>query len=117
MSATVDVVAGLLALLREAVRDAVRDELRADTETYDSRRLPPDCRTGRRFAEECRKIPEATKLGRVWTVPGAAWEAHRTRRRGAAVRSEGSPPASTSLVEQADRLLARSGLRVVGGGK
>jgi len=114
VTGSADVIAGFLTLVREAVREAVREELHADAETFDSRRLPPDCRTGRRFAEECRRIPDATKLGRVWTVPRVAWEAHRTRRRGSALRAETPPPAPTPLVQQADRLLARSGLRVVG---
>jgi hypothetical protein len=113
MSATPDVLAGLLVLLRDVVREAVREELRADTETFDSRRFPPDCGTARRFAEECRKIPEATKRGRVWIVPKCAWEAHRTRRRGSSSRTEVAP-VSTPLTEQADRLLVRAGLRVVG---
>lgn len=115
MIAPPDVLAGLLALLRDAVREAVREELRADSETFDSRRLPPDCRTLRRFAEECRRIPDATKLGRVWTVPRGSWEAYRRRRRGTAARPEAPPPAPTSLDARADALLARSGLRVVRG--
>jgi hypothetical protein len=77
-------------------------------ETYSSRALPARC-SRRRFAEVCRsgRVEGAYRDGRDWVCSRAAWEAARA----------GRPTASRtpSLDARADALLARSGLRVVGG--
>lgn len=107
-----EVLAGFLALLRDAVREAVREELgRGERDTYTSLALPPDCPSRRTFAEWCRRLPEAERRGREWSIPRAVWEARRVRRRGSAPIVEQS--AATSLDARADALLARAGLRVV----
>jgi len=98
--------------LAEALGELAKDVpvLDADANTYDSTRLPP--RTSRRrFAELCRsnRIPGAHQEGKVWVCPREAWHATRSRRtRGAA---EAAP--APSLLERADGLLERSGLRVL----
>jgi hypothetical protein len=80
---------------------------------YTSEDLPRDCRTRRTFAEQCKRIPEAAKRGRTWAVPRAAWDEHRTRRRGNARPVEASAPTTASLDTRATALLRAAGLRVV----
>lgn len=100
--------------LAEALGALAKDApvLDADANTYDSTRLPP--RTSRRrFAELCRSnmIPGAHQEGKVWVCPREAWHATRSRRtRGAATAPAEAAP---SLLERADGLLERSGLRLL----
>jgi hypothetical protein len=112
MTAVVLLDAAIDVLLDEIARRlAVRLDLAREREVYTSDRLPPDCRTRRRFAECCRRIPEARKMGRAWAVSREAWERARARRPPTA-----PPPETTSIDDDADRLLTRAGLRIVVGG-
>lgn len=79
--------------------------------TYDSRNLPPRC-TRRRFAEVCRsgRAEGARRDGRDWLCSRDAWHAAREP-------SKRSEPTRRALSDQANALLARSGLRVVRGPK
>jgi hypothetical protein len=118
-----DVRTALLLILSTplgAILDVLADRLRAfethdEPETYSSHDLPPRT-TRRRFAELCRanRVEGAHQEGRLWVCSRQAWHASRSR----PVR----PPPPTvvaqserQLVERADELLRRKGLRVVGG--
>jgi hypothetical protein len=94
-----------------AAKLAERLDLTREREVYTSDRLPPDCRTRRRFAEICRSgaVVGARREGRCWICSRQAWERARARRPPA--------PATTTarIDDDADRLLSRSGLRVIGG--
>ena len=107
----------IVSLLADRLAPMVAAELARAPErnVYTSEDLPRDCRTRRTFAEQCKRIPEATKRGRMWTVPRSGWEAHRTRRRGARI-VEGGAHVAPDLAARADALLAKAGLRVVRGG-
>lgn len=73
----------LLALARAAVRDSEAPRpagVRADDGFYSSLNLPPDIRTRERFAKIARHIPGATRSGRTWRVPTAAWWGARRAR-------------------------------------
>jgi len=106
-----------------AVLDALADRIAAriatapERERYSSRELPP--RTSRRrYAEVCRsgRVPDARHIGRDWECSRAAWDAARSRRR--ATPTTGTEPApSTTLDARAAELLARAGLRVIGGSR
>jgi hypothetical protein len=96
-----------------ADRLAARLNERVERETYSSRDLPS--RTSRRrFAEVCRsgRVEGARREGRDWVCSRAAWQAARAQR----PRMQGCPPRSASVHARADALLARAGLRVIGGG-
>jgi hypothetical protein len=100
--------------LAEALGELAKDVpvLDADADTYDSTRLPP--RTSRRrFAELCRsnRIPGAHQEGKVWVCPREAWHATRSRRTPGAATAPAE--AAPSLLERADGLLERSGLRLL----
>jgi hypothetical protein len=104
-----------------AVLDAIADRIaarigsRIERERFDSRNLPP--RTSRRrFSEVCRtgRVADARREGRDWTCSREAWEAARGRKPTPPIAK---PTAPTPLDEQADRLLARSGLRIAGGSR
>lgn len=102
--------------LAEALAELARESERAPApaDVYDSAHLPP--RTSRRrFAEICRsgQVAGAVPEGRMWVCKREAWHAARTRtctRKTRVVVAAEAPP---SLVERADRLLERSGLRLV----
>jgi hypothetical protein len=83
----------------------------ADRDVYDSAHAPPNT-TRRRFAELCRsgRIAGAYREGRTWVCARAAWHAARARKPRARDLT-GSPP---SLVDRADELLRRRGLRMLG---
>lgn len=104
-----------LAMLLDAIADrlAARIASRDQRETYSSRELPPRC-SRRRFAEVCRtgRVADAEREGRDWTCSRAAWQSARARKPAPRIVEPTTP---TPLTEQADRLLARAGLRVVGG--
>jgi hypothetical protein len=80
-------------------------------DVYDSDHLPP--RTSRRrFAELCRsgRVPGAYREGRHWVCARETWHSARL----AGVRSVPAPSESNSmLVERADELLHRRGLRLL----
>ena len=110
--ATLDVVFRdyVRSLLRELLAEA-RD---GESDCYSSTSLPP--RTKRRqFAKQCRsgRVEGAYREGRDWVCPREAWHAARRRAHKAA---PSAPTFEPSVSERADRLLARAGLRVVGGG-
>ena len=106
----------LLGVLLDALADRIAARIGScgEREHYDSRNLPPRC-TRRRFAEVCRsgRVADARREGRDWACSRAAWEAARSRK--PMPRAAALPQAPTSLEARADTLLARSGLRVVGG--
>lgn len=110
MSQPPDLLSAVLDLLADRI--AARIATAPDRERYDSRNLPPRC-ARRRFAEVCRsgRVNDARREGRDWTCSREAWEAARSRK---PRMSATHPAAPTSLDATADRLLARSGLRVVG---
>jgi hypothetical protein len=103
----------LLGVLLDALADRLvaRMTTAAERDHYDSRNLPSRT-TRRRFAERCRsgRVLDARRDGRDWVCSRAAWEASRTRTPRASIERPTTP---TPLDEQADRLLARSGLRIV----
>jgi hypothetical protein len=109
----------LLGFLLDALADriALRITTAPERETYDSRHLPP--RTSRRrFAEVCRsgRVVEARREGRDWTCSRGAWEAARSRR--SAVRpATAERHAAADLDSRAADLLARAGLRLIGGSR
>jgi hypothetical protein len=111
-----DALSEALAIVLDALADRLAARITAapDRERYSSHSLPPCC-SRRRFAEVCRsgRVADARREGRDWICSRASWEA--ARRRPAAVATPERLPGSGPLVDQADRLLARSGLRVVGG--
>ncbi len=108
----------LLGALLDALADRIAARIGAvrERETYSSRDLPPRT-TRRRFAEVCRsgRVLDARREGRDWICSRAAWEVARHR--------ASAPPAMPAtadarpLAGRADELLARAGLRVVGGGR
>jgi hypothetical protein len=104
----------LLATLLDAMADriAARIATAPERERYSSRALPPNT-TRRRFAEVCRsgRVADARREGRDWTCSRAAWEVARSR------KPSLPTVAPTARDEQADRLLSRAGLRVVGGSR
>jgi hypothetical protein len=102
-----------LGILLDALADRIAARIGAtcQAETYDSRNLPP--RTSRRrFAEVCRsgRVEDARREGRDWVCSRATWEATRKCQ---ATPRQVAPSPPQPLSEQADRLLARAGLRVV----
>lgn len=82
----------------------------ADGDVYDSAHPPPHT-TRRRFAELCRsgRIAGAYREGRTW-VCARAWHAARARK----PRTRDLPASPPSLVDRADELLRRRGLRMLG---
>jgi hypothetical protein len=102
----------LLAVVLDALADriAVRIGVVREPDVYDSRNLPPRC-TRRRFVELCRagRVAGAWREGVNWCCSREAWEAARVTRKQAA-----APRPVAPLEAQADRLLTRAGLRVVG---
>jgi len=100
-----DLADALAKLAQEGEANASRPDV------YDSQHLPP--RTSRRrFAELCRsgRIALAHREGRDWVCPCESWHAARI----AGARSVPVPPESDSvLVERADELLRRRGLRLL----
>lgn len=76
---------------------------------------PPPRTTRRRFREVCASgiVEGARKEGMSWACSRTAWHQARSR------RSEPRPPVvaaiDASMTAQVDRLLARAGLRIVGG--
>jgi hypothetical protein len=80
-------------------------------DVYDSGHLPP--RTSRRrFAELCRsgRIGGAYREGRDWVCPRSSW--HSSRMVGTRVAPP-MPESDSALVERADELLRRRGLRIL----
>jgi hypothetical protein len=80
-------------------------------DVYDSENLPP--RTSRRrFAELCRsgRIAGAYREGRDWVCPRSSW--HSSRHVGTRAAPT-TPERDSLLVERADALLHRRGLRVL----
>lgn len=118
MTVPPEVLARLLDAVAEdlAARVATRLGSGANPDTYDSRHLPPRC-TRRRFAEVCRsgRADGARREGFDWVCSRPAWEAAQTRKQPPAPPR--SPRAPSDRTAQADRLLARSGLRIVRGPK
>jgi hypothetical protein len=108
-----------------AFLDALADRLtaringRVEWETFSSRELPPRT-TRRRFAEVCKsgRVEGARREGRDWICSRTAWEQTRTRRSSVATRRPmNSATSPTAILDaRADALLARAGLRVIGGG-
>ena len=106
------------AVFRDYVRSLLR-ELLAEardgaSDCYSSISLPP--RTKRRqFAKQRRsgRVEGAYREGRDWVCSRETWHAARRRTHKAA---PSAPTFEPSVAERADRLLARAGLRVVGGG-
>jgi len=100
-----DLAEALARLAEEGEPNAGRPDV------YDSQHLPP--RTSRRrFAELCRsgRIARAHREGRNWVCPCESWHFARISR----ARSAPLPPESDSeLVERADELLRRRGLRLL----
>ena len=102
---------GLAEALGALAKDAPGLDADANADTYDSTRLPP--RTSRRrFAELCRsnRILGAHQEGKVWVCPREAWHAARARRTPGAATADAAP--APSLLERADSLLERNGLRL-----
>jgi len=106
----------VLAVLLDALADriAARIGVRAERDTYSSRDLPPRC-SRRRFAELCRsgRVADARREGREWMCSRDAWLDARAH------RSSPSPAEAPTRIPptidaQANALLARAGLRVVG---
>ena len=61
-------------------------------EVWASHHLPPDCPSRRTFADVCRKIPGAVRLGKAWIVEREAWtEARRPKPRLSSVPTVRAP--------------------------
>jgi hypothetical protein len=80
-------------------------------ELYDSEHLPPRI-SRRRFAELCRegRVPGAYREGSRWVCTRESWRAGRAH---SAVRDPASANTATAIVDRADQLLRRSGLRLL----
>lgn len=92
-------------------RLAQEGEVNSRPDVYDSGRLPP--RTSRRrFAELCRsgRIADAYREGRDWVCSRSSW--HSSRMVGSRVAPP-TPESDSGLVERADELLRRRGLRIL----
>jgi hypothetical protein len=100
-----DLADALARLAQEGEINSIRPDL------YDSENLPP--RTSRRrFAELCRsgRIAGAYREGRDWVCSRESW--HSSRMVGARAAPT-MPERDSLLVERADALLRRRGLRVL----
>ncbi len=97
--------------LLDLVLDAIEEPRVAESETYDSRSLPP--RTTRRtFHEACRTLPGAVKEGRVWRIRKDEWHGARARRSVApALRLVESAKCDE---ERADDMIRAAGYRLGG---
>jgi hypothetical protein len=109
------VLVAIEVLLERLAIDVVARLREGERETYDSERLPPRCRSRRRFARICRQIPEAYLEGRSWVCPRDVWDAARCRKRAEQPPAVSASVRPANLAGRADALLRRAGLRVVRG--
>ena len=108
-----DLLDGLLDALADRI--AARMASPPGRQGYSSRELPPRT-TRRRFAEVCRsgRVADARRDGGCWECSRAAWELARRR---APTTAHSAEPREHAVLDRADRLLARAGLRVVPGAR
>ena len=102
----------LVKLIDERIAAAMA--ARGAVDTYSSSGpLPPDAPSRRAFVEACRRIPDAAKVGRTWTVSREAWhQARRSRPRPAALRLVEKPDEM-----RVDEMIRAAGFRLTGGSR